>query len=53
MTGIENLSDIVFALAFGMLVSWAARPQTFTQLTNHLMTILPVAAGFFMLTGPG
>ena len=49
VTRIENLSDIVFALAFGMLVSSATRPQTFSELTDHLMTIIPVAAGFFVL----
>lgn len=49
VTRIENLSDIVFALAFGMLVSSASRPQTFDELTRHLLTIIPVTAGFFML----
>lgn len=49
VTRIENLSDIVFALAFGMLVSSASRPQTFNELSQHLLTIIPVTAGFFML----
>ena len=49
VTRVENLSDIVFALALGMLVSSAQRPQTFTDLTEHLMTIAPVAAGFALL----
>jgi uncharacterized membrane protein len=49
VTRVENLSDIVFALALGMLVSSAERPQTFTDLTAHLMTIVPVAAGFALL----
>lgn len=49
VTRIENLSDIVFALAFWMLVSSASRPQTFNELTQHLVTIIPVTAGFFML----
>lgn len=49
VTRIENLSDIVFALAFGMLVSSAARPTTFSELTGHLLTIVPVAAGFALL----
>ncbi|MFN7055689.1 TMEM175 family protein [Hyphomonas sp.] len=49
VTRIENLSDIVFALAFGMLVSSASGPQTFNELTQHLLTIIPVAAGFILL----
>lgn len=49
VTRIENLSDIVFALAFGMIVSTAARPTTFSDLSAHLLTIVPVAAGFALL----
>jgi uncharacterized membrane protein len=49
VTRIENLSDIVFALALGMIVSSAVRPVTFDQLTSHLMTIVPVAAAFAIL----
>jgi len=49
VTRIENLSDIVFALALGMLVSSATRPTNFDQLTEHLFTIIPVAAGFALL----
>lgn len=49
VTRIENLSDIVFALALGMLVSSAQRPETFNDLTRHLFTIIPVAAGFALL----
>ncbi|MEM5515875.1 TMEM175 family protein [Henriciella sp. AS95] len=49
VTRIENLSDIVFALALGMIVSSASRPETFTQLTDHLFTILPVGAAFVLL----
>lgn len=49
VTRIENLSDIVFALALGMLVSSAQRPETFSDLTQHLFTIIPVAAGFGLL----
>ena len=49
VTRIENLSDIVFALALGMIVSSAARPDTFDQLTSHLFTIIPVTAAFAIL----
>ncbi|MAP93682.1 MAG: hypothetical protein CMK07_01910 [Ponticaulis sp.] len=49
VTRIENLSDIVFALALGMLVSSAERPTTFDDLSGHLLTIIPVAAGFAVL----
>ena len=49
VTRIENLSDIVFALALGMIVSSASRPETFGQLTSHLLTIIPVAAAFAIL----
>ncbi|MGE6696700.1 TMEM175 family protein [Hyphomonas sp. NPDC076900] len=49
VTRIENLSDIVFALAFGMLVSTATRPTTFSEVSAHLLTIIPVAAGFALL----
>lgn len=49
VTRIENLSDIVFALALGMIVSSASRPETFTELTDHLFTIIPVTAAFALL----
>ena len=49
VTRIENLSDIVFALALGMIVSSAARPETFSQLTENLLTIIPVTAAFGIL----
>lgn len=49
VTRIENLSDIVFALALGMIVSSASPPVTFTQLTDHLVTIIPVTAAFVLL----
>lgn len=49
VTRIENLSDIVFALALGMLVSASAAPTNFEQLQSHFLNILPVAAGFALL----
>ena len=49
VTRIENLSDIVFALALGMLLLTGTPPQTFAQLIQFLISIIPVAAGFFIL----
>lgn len=49
VTRIENLSDIVFALALGILVSSSTSPQTFSELNAHLLSIVPVAAGFALL----
>ena len=49
VTRIENLSDIVFAIALGMIVSTGSRPETFTQLTGQLVTIVPISAAFAIL----
>ncbi|MEM0985442.1 MAG: TMEM175 family protein [Pseudomonadota bacterium] len=49
VTRIENLSDIVFALAFGMLVASSAPPATFTELVDFLIAIVPVTAAFYLL----
>ena len=49
VTRIENLSDIVFALALGMLVSATSPPTNFSELGAHLLNIIPVAAGFGLL----
>ncbi|NHK28578.1 DUF1211 domain-containing protein [Parvularcula flava] len=49
VTRIENLSDIVFALALGMLVSASSPPIDFTDLKFHLLGIIPVTAGFAIL----
>ncbi len=46
---IENLSDIVFALALGILVSAGSAIRTFGDLTSYLISIIPIAAGFAML----
>jgi uncharacterized membrane protein len=51
VTRIENLSDIVFALAFGMLISAASPPQTMADLSNFLFSIIPVTAAFAVLIG--
>ena len=47
---IENLSDIVFAIAFGMVVSAASLPRTFEELNVVLLGIIPIAAAFTILT---
>lgn len=49
VTRIENLSDIVFALAFGMLVSASTPPTSYNDLLDHLWQIIPVVAGFTIL----
>lgn len=49
VTRIENLSDIVFALAFGMLVSASTPPTNHSELLSHLWQIVPVVAGFSIL----
>lgn len=51
VTRIENLSDIVFALAFGMLVSASSPPQTMADLSGFLISIVPVTAAFAVLIG--
>lgn len=51
VTRIENLSDIVFALAFGMLISAASPPQTMADLSGFLFSIIPVTAAFAILVG--
>ena len=49
VTRIENLSDIVFALALGMLLLTGAPPQTYSELVHFLISIIPVTAGFAIL----
>lgn len=49
VTRIENLSDIVFALALGMLVSSSQPPVSYSQLLNFLPSIVPVSAAFVVL----
>lgn len=49
VTRIENLSDIVFALALGMLVSASVPPAQVSMLSDHLLNIIPVTAGFAVL----
>jgi len=49
VTRIENLSDIVFALALGMLVSASSPPVSYGDLKDHMLNIVPVTAGFAIL----
>ena len=49
VTRLENLSDIVFALALGMLLLTDTPPSTYDELITFLINIVPVAAGFAIL----
>jgi len=49
VTRIENLSDIVFALALGMLVSSSNPPVTSKELVQFLWNIIPVSVAFFVM----
>lgn len=46
---IENLSDIVFAISLGMLVSASEVPTNFDELNHFLLGIVPVTLGFVMM----
>lgn len=49
VTRLENLSDIVFALALGMLLLTDAPPSTYSELIEFLINIVPVSAAFAIL----
>ena len=49
VTRLENLSDIVFALALGMLLLTNAPPTTYGELIEFLINIVPVSAAFAIL----
>lgn len=49
VTRIENLSDIVFALAMGMIVLSSDVPQTYEDLVGFLIKIIPAFASFILL----
>lgn len=49
VTRIENLSDIVFALALGMLISTGFPITSFSDLEKFLASIIPVSAGFAIM----
>ena len=49
VTRIENLSDIIFALALGMMLFGDKPPTTFSELVIFLISIIPVTACFVIL----
>lgn len=49
VTRIENLSDIAFAVALGMIISGVEAPQTFPELVKFLIFSVPAAAAFAVL----
>ncbi|MDA8708698.1 TMEM175 family protein [Hellea sp.] len=51
VTRIENLSDIVFALALGMIIASAVIPQSYEDLKGYLFSIIPATAAFALLVG--
>ncbi|GHA97082.1 hypothetical protein GCM10009069_20150 [Algimonas arctica] len=51
VTRIENLSDIAFALALGMLISGVDAPTDYLSLKKFLWSIIPAALGFSVLLG--
>lgn len=51
VTRIENLSDIVFAIALGMLITGVDAPRTLFDLRQFLINIIPTLLGFFVLLG--
>lgn len=51
VTRIENLSDIAFAVALGMIISGVDAPRNFDQLIRFLIFSIPAAAGFSVLLG--
>lgn len=51
VTRIENLSDIVFAIALGMLITGVDAPRTLLDLRTFLINIVPTALGFCVLLG--
>lgn len=49
VTRIENLSDIAFAIALGMIISAVDAPRTFSELKEFLFFLLPTAAAFAVM----
>ena len=49
VTRIENLSDIAFAIALGMLITGVDAPRTLQDLREFLLNIVPTILGFFVL----
>ena len=51
VTRIENLSDIAFAVALGMLITGVDAPRNVAGLRQFLIYIVPTLAGFAVLLG--
>lgn len=51
VTRIENLSDIAFAIALGMIISGVDAPRDVAGLRIFLLNAIPTAAGFAVLFG--
>ena len=52
VTRIENLSDIAFALALGMIVAGGFEaPRTYADMVRFMLFMVPAAAGFAVLLG--
>lgn len=51
VTRIENLSDIAFAVALGMLITGVDAPRNVAGLREFLIYIFPTLAGFAVLLG--
>lgn len=51
VTRIENLSDIAFAIALGMLITGVDAPRNVAGLREFLLYAFPTAAGFAVLFG--
>ncbi|MEM9669295.1 MAG: TMEM175 family protein [Pseudomonadota bacterium] len=51
VTRIENLSDIVFALAFGMMVTASDVPFTFSGIKSYLVSLVPISIAFGFMLG--
>lgn len=49
VTRIENLSDIAFAIALGMIISGIDAPRTFSELKEFLFFLVPTAAAFAVM----
>lgn len=51
VTRIENLSDIAFAVALGMIISGVDAPRNYAELIRFLIFSIPAAACFAVLLG--
>ena len=49
VTRIENLSDIAFAIALGMIISGVDAPKTYMELREFLFYLVPTGAAFAVM----